>query len=101
MNQSGRLVCTVCESYFTDTISDLLQHIRLFHAHQPRLAIRCGIGGCQRNFINFGTFQNHISAYHRSESNPSNIPRSILTNDDTTSSTGGAISSDSEDGLYN
>lgn len=71
--RKGRLVCTVCKTYFTDAISDLLQHIRLFHAHQPRLSLRCGIGGCERIFSNFGTYQNHISGYHRSESNPTNI----------------------------
>lgn len=69
----GGLICTVCKSYYTQALSDLLQHIRLFHAHQPNLSIQCGIGGCQRVFTNFGTFQNHISGYHRSESNPTNL----------------------------
>lgn len=73
MSKYGRLICTVCRSYYTDTLSDLLQHIRLFHAHQPNLSIECGIGGCQRVYNNFGTFQNHISGFHRSESNPTNV----------------------------
>ena len=34
----------VCKSLYTD----LLQHIRLFHAHKPNLSLQCGIGGCQR-----------------------------------------------------
>ncbi len=70
---SGRLVCTVCSVYRTDTLSELLSHIRLFHAHQPSLNIRCGISGCRRSFGNFGTFQNHISMYHRMEASPTNV----------------------------
>lgn len=69
----GKLVCTVCKVYYTDFLTDLMKHIRLFHAHQPKLSIKCGIGGCQRTFSSFGTFQNHISAYHRAETNPTNI----------------------------
>ena len=50
-----------------------MKHIRLFHANLLKLSIKCGIGGCQRTFSSFGTFQNHISAYHRAEANPTNI----------------------------
>ena len=72
MNRSGNLICTVCKSYFTNKLSDLLQHIRLFHAHQSNIRILCGVGGCQRVYSNFGTYQNHISAFHRCERNPTN-----------------------------
>ena len=75
MNKSGRLVCTVCTTYYTDTLANLSQHMRLFHAHQPRLSIRCGIGGFDRSFKNFGTYQNYISGYNRSESNPTNVSK--------------------------
>ncbi len=73
MSVTGKLMCTVCSVYRTNSLSELLSHIRLFHSHQPSLSIRCGIGGCQRTFRNFGTFQNHISIYHRMEANPTNI----------------------------
>lgn len=75
----GRLVCTVRSTYHTDNLSKLLAHIWLFHAHQPSITIRCRIGGCQRTFQNFGTFQNHISAYHRKETNPTNIVALLYT----------------------
>ena len=77
-----RLLCTVCESYRTNKLRDLLQHIRILHAHQPGLIIRCGIGGCHKTYSNFGTFQNHISAYHSTEQNPTNIAQTFDDLDD-------------------
>lgn len=66
----GKLVCNVCKVYHTEILTDLMKHI---HSHQPNFSIKCGIGGCQRTFSRFGTFQNHISAYHRAEPNPTNV----------------------------
>lgn len=81
----------------SDTIADLLQHIRLFHAHQPCLSIRCGIGGCERTFTNFGTYQNHISGYHRSESNPTNVINQLSENSNNDASTSGIADSTADD----
>lgn len=49
-----------------------MKHIKLFHSHQPGFTITCGIGGCQRSFTKFRTFQNHISALHRHQEALSN-----------------------------
>ena len=45
-------------------VSDYIKHLKIFHAHQPNFKVICGIGGCQRNYTNLGTFQNHIYGVH-------------------------------------
>lgn len=72
---SGRgLVCPLCSQEHTAhlgfTLREYLQHINLFHAHQPGFQVICGIGS--RTFSNFRTFENHISSYHRGESHTTN-----------------------------
>lgn len=73
LRTEGLCVQYVLSTTPTNSLTELLSHIRLLHAHQPLLCIRCGIGGCQRTFGNFGTYQNHISLYHRREANPTNV----------------------------
>jgi len=78
----GKLVCNyVCKVYHTEILTDLMKHIRLFRSHQPNFSMKCGIGGCQRTFSRFGTFQNHISAYHRAEPNPTNVEEYLRRHD--------------------
>ena len=93
----GKLVCNVCKVYHTEILTDL-KHIRLFHSHQPNFSIKCGIGGCQQ------TFQNHISAYHRGEPNPTNLVQYLRGHDgagggdDRTGDGGGAGADDGDNG---
>lgn len=36
----------------------------MFYAHHPDFKVPCGIDGCQRNFTNIRTYQNHVSSIH-------------------------------------
>ena len=58
--------CTMCSaaSHLKFHVSDYIKHLKIFHAHQPEFKVICGIGGCQRNYTNLGTFQNHIYGVH-------------------------------------
>ena len=62
------LSCPLCSltSHLKLNITTFLKHIKLFHAHQAGFKLTCGIHGCQRTFTNFRTFENHVSAMHRS-----------------------------------
>lgn len=62
------LSCPLCSltSHLKLNVTNFLKHIKLFHAHQAGFKLTCGIDGCQRTFINFRTFENHVSAMHRS-----------------------------------
>lgn len=67
MSEHTRLVCPICPaslSSLTFKLTEYIQHIRLFHSHQPNFFLTCGIRGCQRTFKNFGTFKNHVSSRH-------------------------------------
>ena len=46
------------------SVREYLKHLQLFHAHQPRFKVICGIGGCARSFTNIKTFRNHIYSVH-------------------------------------
>ena len=61
------LSCPLCSltSHSKLTITTFLKHIKLFHAHQAGFKLTCGIHGCQRTYTNFRTFENHVSAMHR------------------------------------
>ena len=76
MDSRGGLICPLCPREHTCclrlSLREYLQHIKLFHAHQPNFHISCGIGGCERTFTNGRTFENHISSYHRGELHPTN-----------------------------
>ena len=60
------ITCKLCStaSHLRLQVKEYLQHIKLFHAHQPDFKITCGISGCQRTFINFGTFCDHVYDVH-------------------------------------
>ena len=62
------LSCPLCSltSHLKLNVTTFLKYIKLFHAHQARFKLTCGIHGCQRTFTNFLTFENHVSAMHRS-----------------------------------
>ena len=81
------LSCPLCSltSHLELNITNFLKHIKLFHAHQAGFKLTCGIHGCQRTFINFRTFKNHVSAMHRSTHDPSSTEAVIDTcnNEDT------------------
>lgn len=76
MASGSGLVCPLCPQEHTAllgfSLRENLQHINLFHAHQPGFQVICGIGGCARTFCKFRTFENHISLYHRGELHPTN-----------------------------
>ena len=60
------LTCKLCSttSYLRFEMKEYLQHIKLFHAHQPDFKITCGISGCHRTYTSFGTFCNHAYDVH-------------------------------------
>ena len=65
--RATRISCSLCLSnglpvFFK--ISHYVNHLRLFHCHQPNFKVTCGIDGCVRTFTNIGTFKNHISLVH-------------------------------------
>ena len=74
---NAQLVCPLCPhertAHLHFDLTDFLKHMKLFHAHQAGFRVTCGISGCQRSFSNFRTFQNHVSAMHRYQQDPSNV----------------------------
>ena len=66
-------------SHLKLNVTNFLKHIKLFHAHQAGFKLTCGIHGCQRTFINFRTFENHVSAMHRCTHDPSSTEAVIDT----------------------
>ena len=72
----AQLVCPLCPyertAHLHLNLTGFLKHVKLFHAHQAGFKITCGINGCQRSFTNFRTFQDHVSALHRYQLDPSN-----------------------------
>ena len=81
------LICPLCSltSHLKLNVTTFLKHIKLFHAHQAGFKITCGIHGCQRTFTNFRTFENHVSAMHRSNCDLSSIEVENTTSEDTES----------------
>ena len=86
------------EAYLSTKVltAEYLLHIKLFHAHQPGFCIVCGIGGCERTFYNFRTYENHISSYRRGELHPTNQVSGC--NDDSPGICGGGGNGDDDDG---
>ena len=60
-------------------LSGLLKHVKLFHAHQSRFQIVCGIGGCERTYTKFRSYEVHVSSIHRFRQHVSNtsIPSEV------------------------
>ena len=60
------ITCKLCSatSHLKLQTKEYIQHIKLFHAHQPDFKVTCGISGCQRTYTNFGTFRNHVYDVH-------------------------------------
>lgn len=70
------LVCPLCPYEQTSELNlnlrSFLQHIQLFHSHQPSFCMTCGLNGCLRTFTNFRVFRNHVYAFHNG-SDPTNV----------------------------
>lgn len=83
--ETEKFSCPLCPSERTDrlkfTLKQYLQHLRLFHAHQPRFHLTCGIQGCQRTFLKFRTFENHVSLMHREQQHHSDEQHMVSEND--------------------
>ena len=90
-----KLICSMCPpdttAHLSLNLSGLLKHVKLFHAHQPGFKFTCGINGCLRSFTNFRTFQDHVSALHRHQLNPTNITAVV---DDTCSGDSSGVDGD-------
>lgn len=57
--------CQLCELFASSHMKDIVHHIKLVHAHEPRFRIICGNNGCTRAFNNFHTYKSHIYTKHR------------------------------------
>lgn len=55
------LVCTFYAGSRFETVSSLMSHIRLVHANSDG---QCNLQGCRRTVKNFGSYRNHVYAYH-------------------------------------
>ena len=85
---SHQLICPLCTdaSHLHFDLTSFLKHIKLFHSHQAEFKITCGIGGCQKSFTHFRTFQNHISSIHRYQNDPNNQPSGNISTSDASES---------------
>ena len=59
-------------------IKGYLKHLKLLHAHQSGFKITYGIGGSQRSFTNFRTFEDHVSAPHKVQNQLVNITNTAI-----------------------
>ena len=59
------LQCQFCE-LVAPSNQLLKKHIRQTHSHDPDFNIQCHVGGCQRSFNNYRTYQNHLLHCHGS-----------------------------------
>ena len=55
--------CPLCLASFT-SVSFFLSHVQLNHASEAGFHITCGLQGCQRTFVNFHTYRNHVYSMH-------------------------------------
>ena len=58
------LTCPICGEAQLSIISELISHIRLFHAGTPGFWLQCNLQGCKRTFTHINTYRNHVYAYH-------------------------------------
>lgn len=93
-------LCSLCPSERINrvkfSLKQYLQHLRLFHAHQPRFHLTCGIQGCQRTFSKFRTFENHVSSMHRAQQHPTD-EQDILPSNDLDNSISTSIHTDNDE----
>lgn len=56
--------CTKCLRR-TFTLTKLIQHIGLVHAHEPNFSITCGLKDCQSSFSKYHSFRRHLYRKHK------------------------------------
>ncbi len=61
---SNTLPCPLCGFHGQNHLSELMRHIRLFHADESNFKIDCTLQGCCRTFTNYLTYRNHVYAFH-------------------------------------
>ena len=42
-----------------------MQHVGIFHAHEPNFNVTCGVGDCRSTFTRFDYFRKHVYRKHR------------------------------------
>ncbi|KAL2095583.1 hypothetical protein ACEWY4_007731 [Coilia grayii] len=62
--------CTKCLRR-TFTLTKLIKHIGLVHAHEPNFNITCGLKNCQSSFSKYHSFRRHIYRKHTKSLFPS------------------------------
>jgi len=58
-----RMICPICGSRLA-TVSAFKTHLHLIHSNEVSFQITCGIQECQRTFVNFPTYHNHVYSVH-------------------------------------
>lgn len=61
--------CTKCLRR-TFTLTKLIQHIGLVHAHEANFSITCGLNDCQSSFTKYHSFRRHVYRKHRQSFTP-------------------------------
>lgn len=85
--------CQLCDEFTSTTLSELVRHLSLVHAHLAGFHLRCGLNGCQKAFRNILTYCNHIYAFHTD----SHVSEPHVSEPSQTNSDGGWVS-DLDDG---
>lgn len=71
-------LCTAASHLKFSRIKEYIQHIKLYHAHQPDFRITCGVR--EHIPINPGIFINHVYAIHGEEINEVSVNVSLEDN---------------------
>ena len=72
----NRLECPGCGEYRGKNLTDLIRHVRLYHADSRTFSVRCRACGRDKPFKSFYTWRDHMYSYH-SESEPQEQPDSM------------------------
>ena len=59
-----RFTCSICYHFTASNMVAVLRHIGSIHAHQAGFKVVCGINGCPRSYINYGSFRKHLYRKH-------------------------------------
>ena len=51
--------CVICNHFCATSMTGVLKHIGLVHAHEPNFHVSCGIQGCPRTYKNYYSFRKH------------------------------------------